>query len=218
MSDRTADDRARYVVKLNLNGIEGLGVVIPWHILTCAHFWETVKIDWLSCLELIGTIPGCEESVYYVQMLDGLMDFMVLGNEPLNVGLDDDGWVDPVEPPIKPVRIVFPKGQTAVRIPVYFFAPDGKTTIAAHAKVYKHSHIIMLDQVDGNGGIGSPVFTADHRLVGIMQGRFSYGDSRLDEGVAVRIDKAANGWLVDELGGLDEWMVKGDFLKEPALE
>lgn len=30
MSDRTADDRARYVVKLNLNGIEGLGVVIPW--------------------------------------------------------------------------------------------------------------------------------------------------------------------------------------------
>lgn len=211
-------DMQRYVAKMSLGDSEGLGVVVSGHILTCAHYFESVRIDWLNELEIKGTIPGCEEEVYYVQALDCLMDFMVLGDEPLNVGHDEGGWVEPVKPPIKPARIVFPEGRSAVRTPVYFFAPDGKTPVVAHATVYKHSHAIMLDQAVGNGGTGGPVFTADHRLVGIIHGRFHYGGSCPDEGVAVRIDQAANGWLMDRLGGVDEWRVQGDFFQVPASD
>lgn len=213
MIDSEATDMSRYVAKLSLGGIEGLGVVVPWHILTCAHFAEAVKIGRLNWLEIKGTIPGCSEEVYYAQTLDCLMDFMVLGDEPLNIGLDDGGWVEPLEPPIKPVRIMLPEGQAAVRTPVYFFAADGKTPVFATAKVYQNSHTIELDRPLPKGASGGPLFTADNRLIGIMQGTLYFHGSMPDIGHAVRIDQAASGWLVDRLGGLDDWTVQGEFFK-----
>ena len=217
MSERTADDRSRYVAKLSLDGGEGLGVVVPWHILTCAHFADAVKIDRFSCLELTGTIPGCEEAFYYAQTLDCLMDFMVLGDTPINVDLEDCCCVEPVNPPIKPVRLLFPEGQSAVKLPVFFFSPDGKTPVFATAKVYQYCHTIVLDQPLTKGSSGGPLFTVDGRLIGIMQGTFNYHGLIPDTSDAIRIDHAASGWLVEQLGGLDEWTVEGEFFTEEDL-
>ena len=217
MIDSEATDMSRYVAKLSLDGCEGLGVVVPWHILTCAHFAEAVKIGRLNWLEMKGTIPGCSEEVYYAQTLDCLMDFMVLGDEPLNIGLDDGGWVEPLEPPIKPVRIMLPEGQAAVRTPVYFFAADGKTPVFATAKVYQVSHTIELDRPLPKGASGGPLFTADSRLIGVMQGTFCFHGAIPDKSHAVRIDQAASGWLAEQLGGLDDWTVEGEFIKAEDL-
>lgn len=201
----------RYVAKLNLDGNEGLGVVVPGHILTCAHFAKAVVNDRWSWLEINGSTSMQEDTVFFVQTLDCRLDFMVLGDNPLGQEIDSDSWLEPVEPGIKPVRPVFPDDQSAVTIPVYFFSPDGCTPVFAKATLYRFSLWMVLDQPCQKGCSGGPVFTADHRLIGIMQGSFRFHEAQPDKAHAIRIDQAATGWLVDELGGLDEWPVQGAF-------
>ena len=50
MNDSEVKDMSRYVAKLRLDGNEGLGVVVPWHILTCAHYAPAVRIDPMNVL------------------------------------------------------------------------------------------------------------------------------------------------------------------------
>ena len=210
---QASQDMRRYVVKLALDGAEGLGVAVPGHILSCAHFFKTFGVDRWIWLEVTGEIPGEDKAAYHVQTLDSLLDFMVLGENPIGQEIDGACWVVDIAPPIKPVRLAFPEGQFAVRVPVYFFAPDGKTPINAQAIIRRHSPTISLDQPVQNGCSGGPVFTADHRLIGIIQGSYKFHGARPDQGHAVRIDQAATGWLCEELGGLEEWPVQGEFIK-----
>ena len=207
-------DMQRYVARLNLDGCEGLGVVVPRHILTCAHFAYAVTAGPENYFGLTGTIPGYQKTFYSYKTLDSRLDFMVLGDNPFNVGINEGGCVESVKPPIKPVRLLFPEGQSAVKMPVFFFAPDGKTPVFATARVYRHFCTIELDQPLPNHGEGGPLFTADGRLIGIMQTTFKYRGIIANISYAIRIDQAATGWLVDRLGGLDEWTVQGEFFKK----
>ncbi|MEI7901765.1 MAG: hypothetical protein WCK89_16045 [bacterium] len=211
-------DMRRYVVKLALDGSEGLGVAVPGHILSCAHFFKTFGVDRWIWLEVAGEIPGEEKATYHVQTLDSLLDFMVIGENPIGQEIDGSCWVVDIEPPIKPVRLVFPDGQIAVKVPVYFFTPDGKTPINAQAIIYRYSPTIYLDQPVLKGCSGGPVFTADHRLIGIIQGGFQFHGAQPDQGHAVRIDHAASGWLCEVIGGLDEWPVQGEFVKVEEID
>lgn len=208
----------RYVVKLALDGAEGLGVAVPGHILSCAHFFKTFGVDRWIWLELKGEIPGEDKATYHVQTLDSLLDFMVLGENPIGQEIDGSDWVVDIEPRIKPVRLVFPEGQFAVRVPVYYFSPDGQTPIHAQAIIQRHSPTINLDQPGLKGCSGGPVFTADHRLIGVIQGSFTFQGAIPDQGHALRIDQAASGWLCDQLGGLEEWSVQGEFIKVEEVD
>jgi hypothetical protein len=218
MENARVVESARYVARIRLDGNEGLGVVVPGHILTCAHFAPAVKIDRWNWLEVKGSTSMQEETVFFVQTLDCLLDFMVLGDNPLWQEIDSDSWLEPVEPAIKPVRPVFPGDRPAVRTPVYFFSPDGCTPIFATATLYRFSPWMVLDQPCAKGCSGGPVFTADHRLVGINQGSFQYHGAQPDQGHAIRIDQAATGWLCEELGGLDEWSVRGELIKAEEVD
>jgi len=211
--DSKVMDMQRYVAKLNLDGSEGLGVVVPGHILTCAHFAKAVSIDRWSWLEIKGSTSAQEETVFFAQTLDCRLDFMVLGVNPLGQEVDSDSWLEPVEPGIKPVRPVFPDDQAAVTMPVYFFSPDGCTPVFAEATLYRFSPWMLLKHPCPKGCSGGPVFTAGHRLLGIMQGTCQYHGAQPDQAHAIRIDQAASGWLVDELDGLEEWPVQGEVNK-----
>jgi hypothetical protein len=202
---------ARYVAKIRLDGKEGLGVVVPRHILTCAHYIEKVGLDRFSWLEIHGTTSMQEETVFFVQTLDCRLDFMVLGDNPLGIDLDSDSWLEPVDPEIKPYRICLPKDQFAVKIDAYFFAPDGITPVQTHATVSSSSPWISLDHPVSKGSSGGPLFTSDHRLIGIIQGTWGGCGGQAGAGSAIRIDQAATGWLFGELNGLEEWCAQGDF-------
>ncbi len=203
----------RYVVHLSLDGMSGLGVVVPGHILTCAHFFATVGVDHWIWLEVVGEISGEDKCVYYVQTLDSLMDFMVLGDNPLEQDVDSGSLIENIDPPLKPVRLVFSEKEARVTIPVYYYAPDGTTPIHTIATVHRDSPSIALDHSVDKGSSGSPLFTANHKLIGIVLGQFKWGGVQPVQGHAIRIDQAATGWLCDELGGFDEHRIRSEVAK-----
>ncbi len=204
MSKPMEKDMSRYVATLSLNGKEGLGVVATGHILTCAHFFPGVCIDRETWFEVSGSIPDQEPAEYYVQTLDAMLDFMVLGDNPLNIALDGEAVVWEIEPDIRPVELHFPETAASVRTPVYMFTPDGKTAVHASATLYQWCHVFKVHHALDQVCSGSPVFTADHELIGIVQGRH-YDINGTPWIQALRIDMAASGWLRHELGGFDPY-------------
>jgi len=201
----TPQDMSRYVVRLTLDQASGLGVIARDHILTCAHFFRGCAVDRFRLLALEAAIQGeASPSEYFVQTLDCLLDFMVLGHQPIGqeVGADPQFGLEEIEPHIKPVRLVFPNGwRSGIQIPVYYFAPDGKTPISATAVVYPNAPTIRLYGQIEKGCSGGPVFTADHHLIGIINGAIDSGSDLSREVHALRLDLAATGWLCAELDG-----------------
>ena len=195
----------RYVVQLESDIGRGLGVVVRDHILTCAHLFGVFKGTRGVMLSLKATIPeDGRTSEYFVQTLDCLLDFMVLGYSPifqeivgdLQIGLEE------IEPHIIPQELVFPEGVDHVDIPVYFFLPDGKTPVHAEARISRHSPLIHVDAASLAGCSGGPVFTADHHLIGILLGGRKLEGQETEITHAVRIDLAATEWFRREVGGL----------------
>jgi hypothetical protein len=206
MSEMIQKDMSRYVAALSLNGKAGLGVVTTGHILTCAHYFQGVCVDRESWFEVSGSIPEQEPAEYYVQTLDPMLDFMVVGDNPLNIGTGDEAVVWEIMPDIKPVDLLFPAKFDCCRIPVYLFAPDGKTAVQADATLYKWCHVFKVHHAMEPICVGGPVFTADHELIGIVQRR--HRDINGTPWIqALRIDMAATGWLRHEMGGFQPYQL-----------
>ena len=200
----TPDDVSRYVVELQTDNGKGLGVVVRDHILTCAHLFDIIKGSRELMLSVTATIRGeTKPSDYYVQTLDCLLDFMVLGYNPVFQEITSDAQfgLEEIEPCLNPVALVFPDGLNDATIPVYFFLPDGQTPVQATATVSRHSPDIFIDAISQAGCSGGPIFTADHHLIGIFQARYSVAGKGLNESHAIRIDLAATEWLRRDLGG-----------------
>jgi hypothetical protein len=197
-------ETSRYVVKLNSDTGRGLGVVVQDRILTCAHLFEIFKATRNLTLSLSAEIPGEDSpSEYFVQTLDCLLDFMVLGYNPIDHEIVGDlqFGLEQIEPPLKPASLEFPKDLNRVQLPVYFFAHDGTTVIHANATISRHSPTICIEAKSEPGCSGGPIFTADHRLIGILQGGRKLDGDEEHTTRATRIDLAATEWLRRELGG-----------------
>lgn len=209
MDLQAAQAMSRYVVKLSTEGATGLGVITGDHILTCAHYYEYIKASVYGHFMYVDCQVRGDDGTYeyFVQTADGPLDFMVLGQNPIGHEIDNDKarplFTFEIAPEIKPVRLVpSPDAAACIELPVYFFAPDGKTVIPTTATLRPYSANITLatDEVR-KGCSGGPLFTADHQLLGIIQGSFS---AAKNTGRASRIDLLASGWLCQKLGDLDD--------------
>lgn len=210
----TCPDMRRYIVRISYDGGTGLGVVCGEHILTCAHFYDVFKVDLLLTGSLQVEVPALQETgEFWVQTIDAALDFMVLGDQPLNHEVIEDSRspeLSEIEPAIRPARLVFPPESGPVTLPGYFFAPDGVTRVDTILRIHPCSHgitVIGNDVVKGSSG--GPIFTADHHLIGIVQAMLHAAPILPNSGHGTRLDMAATGWLCHQLGGLDEYCATG---------
>ncbi len=210
-------DMSCYVARLRSKIKYGLGVVVNGHILSCAHLFHYFSVDKFQCLEIHCRIPGEKAAIYYVQSLDCMLDFMVLGESPISMEANlGTASVPEMYPEIRPAQLVFPDHVDQVTFQAYFYEPDGRTVNHTTATVYRGSSALHLDHEVHTGSSGGPVFTKDHRLVGIMQG-YCGDDTVQLYGVAVRIDQAATGWLRENIGGFERLRLEEIAVEEEHL-
>ncbi len=198
------ESMSRYVVQLESDIGRGLGVVVRDHILTCAHLFDVFKGTRGLMLSLKATIPECETtSEYFVQTLDCLLDFMVLGYSPIHQEIVGDlqFGLEQIEPHLSPKELVFLDGAEPATVPIYFFLPDGHTPVQGQARIFRHSPLIHIDAASQAGCSGGPVFTADHHLIGILLGSRKLDGQETEITHAVRIDLAATEWFRREVCG-----------------
>ena len=204
-------DMTQYVAKIEgSDGEKGLGVVAGDFILTCAHYYDVFKADRFLMQSYSVELPrGAGKSEYWVVTVDPVMDFMVLGMQPLNHKIEGDACVslEDFDPAITPVRIEFAGDLTGARVRGYFYSPDGVTRNDVEFNLRKGVHAFHLSPPIGWPGCsGGPVFTSDDQLVGIMQGLFNAQGKILDA-VACRIDLAATGWLAQRYNGFAPFVI-----------
>ncbi len=205
------DPMARYVVKISTEMGSGLGVATGCHILTCAHLRKQWCVDRLMTYTLDAVSDYWDEPAEsYVQTLDYAMDFAVLGDSPLRVCVEIGDApatsFEEIVPHLIPSRLVFPETMTEACLPGFFFAPDGHTRIHCMLSVSRGSPTIFMDTTECQPGCsGGPIFTAENHLVGIVQGSLHpYGADGVqpaEDASGTRIDMAATGWFVEEIGG-----------------
>ncbi len=207
------DPMTRYVVKISTEIGNCLGVATGCHILTCAHLRKWC-VDRLAATTLDAVSDYWDDPVEsYIQTLDCCMDFIVLGDSPLRICIEDGDApatsFEEIVPHLIPSRLVFPNGVDEACIPGFFFAPDGHTRIDCMLSVSRGSPNISMEACESLPGCsGGPIFTTENHLIGILQGALhpwgAEGVQSAESSSGTRIDMAATGWFVEEIGGLRE--------------
>jgi hypothetical protein len=196
----TYDDILRSIVMISpIDDLEqtGLGVISGNFVLTCAHHRTSTSLM-------------CDPSFYHVRRIaddqsgtlcayaSSSIDFMALSWDGLMISFEGgeplDGWIisdmsDHPTPTPTMWSFTAPGGSHHTR--GFFFSPDGNTRNDVEMTLHDGAPWIEFDSTAAvKGCSGGPLFTSDHRLVGIFSSIRRSG-TVVTGGLAVRIDLAA---------------------------
>jgi hypothetical protein len=184
--DMTREQVGHRIVKIGPVGSEdasGLGIVSEERLFTTASHLPNIGIGAFQEAELDATLvtTGAKETL--VQYLATSYDLMVMGHDSLEVINEDGGGYDILVgiederelPPLPPAKVEI-AGETGSPIKGYIFLSDGKTTHDIEftpSMDYPFIYAKLDEDLDLTGAAGGPLMSADHQLVGIVQGVFS---------------------------------------------
>lgn len=183
----------KYVVSITRNNTRGLGVLSGDWILTCAHLCHGLSPDQSSHCELV--IHREQEKFTAITVtVDLTLDFMVLGSETL-AGThcsSPDFWshLDGLNSPV-PVQLEYPERTFSATLKGFFFDPDGRTRIATDITIYRDSPFVSLSSKAEAGSSGSPIFTSENDLLGILTNAWGVEQT----GCGILIEDAMSGWI-----------------------
>lgn len=171
---------------------EGLGVLCGQWIFTCAHYFESLSCE-IEALQWLETWRICDETKgTFAVLYASTMDFMILAPDSMTVesseaGGTESSWdviqaAEELHEALRPTEVVFQNGSAAVKLPGFFFGPDGKTRHHAEFALSRNSGFITFHSNDAvKGCSGGPLFTEDFKLIGIYTNSGNYpleGDLR----------------------------------------
>ena len=181
---RSVAEARAAAVFLKQGGREGTGFLVgETRIITAAHVVQnghTVQVHF----------PGGEERTALVVAADGPLDIAVLEVSGVPAGVTRLDWETAASPePATPVwSWGFPLGDV--------FGSDTSVSVAgglvaAHQRNFRDFAVLQTDAAVVPGSSGSPLITADGRLVGVIISYITSGGDDV-EGLNLAVDVAAN--------------------------
>jgi len=181
----TREQIEQRIVKIRPQGSEsatGLGIVSEERVFTCASHLGSIGIGAFQEAAFDVTLVTTGVTEPLMQYLATSYDFMVLAYNSLEVIDEGDGGYDVLMglederelPPLPPARIEF-TDDPPLPLKGYIFLPDGKTTHDVEISMMTGAPFVVAEieeGVDLKGAGGGPLMTADHQLIGIVQGTF----------------------------------------------
>jgi hypothetical protein len=174
----------KQVVRVDRPGNRGYGLGIFCHnsvILTCAHLMMGLKEPMLESEALFNIYSPHFESPLFISKAssaDYCLDFMALCDMNFTgTGSAIEWWdenphyVDLSDETPIPHQIVFEKTHRELPFTVidgYFYDNDGLTPIDCEINISRIGFMLRINKHANEGSSGSPIFTIDHKLIGII--------------------------------------------------